>query len=253
MNASLPMYDTPATSAANDRFWRAIRSAYGRGPEYLDRSTDPHKTWTSETLVLSQTCGLPYRSTLHSHVQLVGTPDYGLDGCPPGFYRSVVVARVDDPRTELSEFSQARLARNDIHSQSGWAAIVEHFRSRETVAFAPIEILDTGGHADSAHKVAAGVADFAAIDAVTWALLCRDSNETQNLKVITTTDPTPGLPFITSRLENAERIFSAISQAVSEIGAQDRKTLMIRGLIEISKERYLSVPMPQAVQRQTRP
>ncbi|MFK7764713.1 MAG: phosphate/phosphite/phosphonate ABC transporter substrate-binding protein [Roseobacter sp.] len=244
MNASLPMYDTPATAAANDRFWCAIRKAYGRGPEHLDRSTDPHETWMSDMLVLSQTCGLPYRSMLHSHVQLVGTPDYDLDGCPPGNYRSIIIARADDPRSELSEFAQAGFARNDIRSQSGWAAVAEHYRSHETVAFVPSAILDTGGHAASVHKVAAGFADFAGIDAVTWALLCRDSNETDGLKVIATTDPTPGLPYITSQQENADRIFTAISQAISEIGAEDRKTLMINGLIEIPKERYLSVPMP---------
>ncbi len=85
MTASLPMYDTPTTRAANDRFWHLIRE----DDTELDRVTDPHVTWMSQHLVLSQTCGLPYRRDLHGRVKLIGTPDYGVRGCPPGYYRSV--------------------------------------------------------------------------------------------------------------------------------------------------------------------
>ena len=103
MIASLPMYDRPETAAANDRLWAGIRDrlrAEGLpAPEALIHgASDLWPQWTSPDLVLSQTCGYPYRSRLHGQVLLVGTPDYGVDGCAPGHYRSVFVARADDPR-----------------------------------------------------------------------------------------------------------------------------------------------------------
>ena len=105
--ASLPMYDRPETAAANDRYWQAIRTRLGEGPETLTRTGELWEHWLAPDLVLSQTCGYPYRARLHGQVTLVGTPDYGLDGCPPGHYRSIFVARADDPRTDLRAFAAA--------------------------------------------------------------------------------------------------------------------------------------------------
>ena len=93
MIASLSMYDRPETAAANDRLWGRIREILGFGPAQLDRETPDWDAWLDEGLLLSQTCGLPYRSRLHDKVQLIATPDYGLDGAAPGYYYSVFVAR----------------------------------------------------------------------------------------------------------------------------------------------------------------
>ncbi|MFN7224061.1 MAG: hypothetical protein ACK4MS_08580, partial [Paracoccaceae bacterium] len=103
MIASLGMYDRPETSAANDALWALIRDALrdrGRdAPQALTRGEAAcWPAWQAPDLVLSQTCGLPFRSRLHDHVTLIGTPDYGVEGCAPGYYRSVLIARSDDPR-----------------------------------------------------------------------------------------------------------------------------------------------------------
>ena len=82
--------------------------------------------WTDPGLVLGQTCGLPFVRELAGRVALVGAPDYGLPGCPPGWYRSAVVVRADDPREALAGFRGARLAVNGSDSQSGWGAILHH-------------------------------------------------------------------------------------------------------------------------------
>ena len=62
MIASLPMYDRPETAAANDRLWQGVRTRLGEGPEHLVRAGDPWEHWQSPDLLLSQTCGLPFRS-----------------------------------------------------------------------------------------------------------------------------------------------------------------------------------------------
>ncbi len=101
MIASLPMYDRPSTRAANDRLWQGIRDrlrvAGQPAPEALTRSGSPWDHWQHPELILSQTCGLPYRAQLVGQVTLIASPVHDLD-CPPGHYFSVIVARADDPR-----------------------------------------------------------------------------------------------------------------------------------------------------------
>ena len=242
MTASLPMYDTPATRQANDRLWAAICKHLDHPHFPLDRTTDPHDTWNDPDLVLSQTCGLPYRTVLHGNVGLVGTPDYGIAGCPPGYYRSCVIARADDPRSELTDFATATLARNDIRSQSGWAAIWQLFT---TLGGFDGTIIETGAHAASAAAVAQSRADIAAIDAVTWALLCRDCpDDVADLRVLLHTEPTPGLPLITSVQNGTDHLYSAVSDAIAALSSEDRECLMLHGLVAIAASAYLAVPTP---------
>lgn len=244
MIASLPMYDTPVTAGANDRLWQAIRQELGRGPPDLDRREDPHATWCRADLLFSQTCGLPYRHGLHRHVQLIGTPDYGVAGCPPGYYRSMIVTRATDPRDDLAAFTGARLARNDVRSQSGWAAMVQEMRDADLDWSFAAGILDTGSHAASAEALRRGDADIAAIDAVTWALLARDTKGTAGLRVLTQTAPTPGLPFIAAQGADAAGLFRAVRRALTAIDSRDRECLMLKGIVQIAAEEYRAVPLP---------
>lgn len=244
MTASLPMYDVASTRAANDRLWAAIRQAYGAGPPSLDRETDPHATWEDPHLVLSQTCGLPYRSQLHDRVTLVGTPDYGVRGCPPGYYKSYVVVRRADPRRHLGEFKGACLARNDLRSQSGWAAIEGHLAENGFGFSFAGNTLDTGAHLGSAQAVADGHADLAALDAVTWTLIKRETTMAGSLRVLLSTRPTPGLPFITGPDRDPAPLFSALQTAISALSARDRGRLLLKGVVAIPRAAYLAEPLP---------
>ena len=240
MIASLPMYDRPETAAAHDAYWRAIRARLGRGPEALDRSGDPWAAWQSPDLLLSQTCGLPFRSRLHGRVALVGTPDFGLDGCPPGYYRSIFVARADAPGA-LADFSGRPFACNEALSQSGWAAPAIHFAAAG-LEFGPL--VWTGVHAASARAVAEGRADLAAIDAMTWRLIRRHDPFAAQLREVATTLPTPGLPYICALDGPVEELRTAISGAIRDLPAEHRAALGLQGLVTIPEAAYLAVPMP---------
>ncbi|MGC3939354.1 phosphate/phosphite/phosphonate ABC transporter substrate-binding protein [Roseobacter sp. EG26] len=246
MTASLPMYDTPTTRAANDRFWALIRETLGEGPEALDRASDPHDTWENPNLILSQTCSLPFRSVLHDKVSLVGTPDYGVRGCPPGYYKSYVVIRANDPRRTLQDFAGTTLARNDVRSQSGWAAIEGHL-AEQGIGFSFADnVLDTGGHFLSAQAVADGRADIAALDAVTWSLIKREHPLPRRLRVLLSTRPTPGLPYITSLGRDADHLFPIIKAAIDALSARDRARLLLKGIVRIPASEYLAEPLPPA-------
>jgi len=245
MIASLPMYDRPELRAETDRYWALIRSGLtARGiaaPDDLRRGDAVlMPQWESADLILSQTCGFPYRAHLHGRVDLVGTPDFGNEGCPPGYYRSILIARADDPRRAFAEFDGATLAYNDGLSQSGWAAPVN-----QAVA-AGVRLrpgVETGSHRASALAVADGRAELAAIDALTWALLL-EFEDMSGLQVIGATDPTPALPYITAKGRDVAAIRAAVAEAVAGLAPNDRAKLRLRGIVAIPASAYLAVPIP---------
>ncbi len=243
MIAFLGMYDPPPLQAANDRFWQAIRARLGRGPEALTRGGDPWAIWRSPDLLFGQTCGYPYRAALHEEVTLVGTPDYGLGGCPPGHYQSLLVVRKDDPRQTEDAFAGACFAYNDPLSQSGWAAPMVHLRAR---ALLPGAYVRTGAHAASAHAVANGHAEIAGIDALSWRLMQAHDPVAQNLRVMAGTEPTPGLPYITARGQDADEIAAAVVDAIDDLDPSERAALHLEGLVRLPPEAYLAVPTPPA-------
>lgn len=248
MIASLGMYDRPETAAANDRFWGLIRDALRdaglAAPDALTRGEGAYwPAWTSPDLVLSQTCGLPYRAKLVSSVTLVGTPDFGIDGCPAGYYHSVFVGRKSDPRHTVSAYANAPFAYNEALSQSGWAAPSAWFEAHG-LTLRPV--LQTGGHVASARAVAEGKADFAAIDAVTWQLLCKYTDVEDSLRPLGTTFATPGLPYIAAHGADGDATFEAVSYAISSLSPADRDILMLRQVLRIPSQDYCAVPIPRA-------
>jgi ABC-type phosphate/phosphonate transport system substrate-binding protein len=241
MIASLPMYDRAETASANDILWQAIAEAYpGPAPKTLTRSPDPTEDWQRPDLFLSQTCGLPFRAGLHERVTLVATPDYGVEGCEPGYYRSVVVAARHNAHLRTTDYADVTLAFNDPLSQSGWAAACAH---AEGAVFAGT--LRTGGHSLSAQAVAEGRADIAFIDAVTWDQIARWDAFSDDLVVIDRTRPTPGLPLITAQHGDAADLRAAIERALGTVPSDILSTLRLRGLATIKKDAYFAQPIPR--------
>ena len=241
--AALPMYDRAETAAANDRLWRAIRDALGYGPAALTRDADLMTLWQSRDLLLAQTCGYPYRARLHDYVTLVATPDYGLPDLPAGYYQSLFLIRADHPARTLADLDGARFAYNEPLSQSGWAAPRSH-ADATGLRFGPL--LQTGAHRASALAVAHGHADFAALDALTWALICDHDGFAADLRVIARTPPTPGLPLITAKTRDPAPLFAAIETAITELPAATRACLHLNGLVHIPASAYLDVATPCA-------
>ncbi len=194
--------------------------------------------WTDPHLVLAQCCGLPYVRALRGKVALIGAPDYGLPGCPPGFYRSAVIVRRDDPRETLDAYRGARLAYNDTGSQSGHAAMLHHIAplARERHFFTAA--IETGSHAASAALVAGSGADIAAIDMVSWRLIERFRAEAAELRVLLLTDPTPGLPFIARRDADVPGTRRAVASAIAALDEAARRDLGLIGFRPFEPQDY---------------
>ena len=244
--AALGMYDRPETMGANNRLWALIRDALrdmGQdAPQNLMRGHMAYmQGWLSPELLFAQTCSLPYRAKLAGRVNMIATPDYGLEGCPAGHYRSLYIARRDDGFATLEDAEGLDFAYNEALSHSGWAAPYADHLARGLTLY---PTLRTGAHRASAIAVVAGRADYAAIDALTWAMICEHDDFANKLNVIGHTPPSPALPYITAKDPNPVRI--ALTQAIAALPPADRATLHLRGITQIPASAYLALPIPPA-------
>jgi len=219
--ASLSMYDWPQARAQSDLLWAAIalhlRAAGLDAPDALTRDRSPEAMWSSPDLVLGQTCGLPYVRGLRGRVALVGTPEYQVPGCRPGWYNSVIVVRSGELCEKLSDFQNRRLAINGASSQSGCQAIMFTVADMSGKGKFFANILTSGGHVQSIEMVANGQADIASIDHVSWRLAKKFTPDAARLRVLGHTSPTPGLPLITASSSNQAAIAKAVASAIAEL------------------------------------
>ena len=241
--AGLPMYDWPELRAGWDVLWTAIRDALRAGghpaPDALRRDLPEAALWTHPALVLAQTCGLPYVRGLRDRAALVGTPDFGVPGCPPGWYRSAVVVRSDDPRDGLAAFRGGRLAINGADSQSGAQAIMHEVAALGASGRFFSEVRITGSHDASAATVAEGGADIAALDWITWRLVRAHRRAAHALRVLVRTAPAPGLPLIRAGTGRAASdVADAVAAAMAGAPPSLRDGLGLRGLVRTAPEDY---------------
>jgi ABC-type phosphate/phosphonate transport system substrate-binding protein len=249
--AALPMYDLPELAAANDQLWAAVaerlRAAGVAGvPAQLTRGLEPEAVWSAPGLLLAQACGYPYMKALRGRAALVATPQYEASGCAGPFHCSAIVVRKTQRAGALADLRGASLALNSPSSGSGMnllrAAVARHAGRRPFFT----RVTLTGSHAASVEAIAAGEADVAAIDCVTWAHLeTFRSALTRGLRVLGWTDTSPGLPLITSRA-GGPRLRTALFQALADVArdpalAPVRRTLRLQGFHALPEAHYYKV------------
>ncbi|AOI72368.1 phosphate/phosphite/phosphonate ABC transporter substrate-binding protein [Burkholderia ubonensis] len=250
--AGLPMYNVTPRHAA---LWRALLRdaldafAHAGGPSGVALRDEPFGEllpfWHRDDLLLSQTCGYPYRMLgLGDAVRLIATPAFDVEGCEGAHYRSVLVvsARAHaGGATTLAACRGLRAAYNGDDSHSGMNAfrhaVAPHARDgRFFASAAPF-----GSHLNVLRAIGEGEADCAAIDCVTLAyvrdalpdLLC-------DVRVIGTTAPAPGLPLIASRAlgdAQAAMLRDALDMAVAADAARAH-ALRLRGFERLMPDDY---------------
>ena len=218
--AAFPMYTRAELQPAFDALWAATRDHLRAAgvddvPDALTTVEDGLLSfWQRPDLLISQTCGYPYRHVLKDQVALVGTPDFALEGCAPGYYRSAWIVRADDPRRNLADFQGATIACNDLQSQSGHAAPMVAAQ-RAGLRFGGMRL--SGAHVASARMVANGQADIAGLDAISWRHMTRFDPWSTELRVLGWTEPTPGLPFITAFAPLADLLQDSLRHAMASL------------------------------------
>jgi len=100
------------------------------------------------------------------------------------------------------------------------------------------EPLITGGHDASVIAVTNGTADFASIDAQTWAMQQREMPETARLRIVTNTPVAPGQSFITRQSTDPTPYFAAIKAAIADLPKADKTTLGLRDIVALPPRAY---------------
>ncbi len=240
---SLPMYDWPELQIHNDVFYEGLKeslAAYGFDtPEKLSRENDLQTDWQNDALLLSQTCGLPLVTDLENKVALVGTPAYGIPS-KAGQYHSVFIVRKNSPLNKLEDLSGKRFVFSGYGSQSGFGAPM-HTLMSNGIAPADLNTLPpSGAHRQSVKLVATGAADFAGIDAVSWEMAKRFESTAEKLRVIERTEPTFGLPCITSLqyVDRRDDLFDAVTKAIDFLDNKTKKALLLTDFIKTTLSDY---------------
>jgi ABC-type phosphate/phosphonate transport system substrate-binding protein len=228
--ASLPMYALPEMAAANAALWAAIRAELAAaGLPALPALLSPTPLALPEEIapetLFSQMCGYPLRRLYDGQYRLLGVPLYDLPGCGwfaegvPGHRSFFVVARTSAVET-LAELKGSRFAVNGFDSNSGM--------NLPRRALAPLaggraffsEVIVSGGHVRSMEMVAAGEADAASIDCVTFGFCALYRPElVAALRVVAETPASPAIPFITAAAappETAAALARLLSASVQE-------------------------------------
>ncbi|WP_269501866.1 phosphate/phosphite/phosphonate ABC transporter substrate-binding protein [Burkholderia sp. IMCC1007] len=250
--AVLPMYNVTPRHAA---LWRALlrdaldafaRTGGPAGVALLDEPFgDLHALWRRGDLLLSQTCGYPYRVLgLRDAVQVIATPAFDAPGCDGAHYSSVLVvsARVHDGgATTLAGCRGLRAALNGRDSHSGMNAfrhaVAPH--AHDGRFFGSVHTF--GSHLSVLQALTDGDADCAAIDCVTFAYV-RDAlpERLNDIRIIGATASAPGLPFIASNaLDEAlvPALQDALDQAVAA-DAQRANALRLTGFERLPPDAY---------------
>lgn len=246
--ASLGMYDHPAQRAANDALWdwiaaRLVAAGVPDVPTGLERGRAPHALWPDPRLLFGQACGYPFARFHKDHLRVLAVPRYDAPHCEGTRHCSVIVARAGDARMALEDFRGAVAAINEPASNTG-TNLLRHTIA-EQCAPGPFftGMVRTGGHVGSMRAVAAGEADLAALDAVTFA--AADASYPglpEALRVIAVSRKVPALPFVTA-LATSDAVAASLQEALLAAMAEPalaeaRKALFLLGAEPIDAAAY---------------
>ncbi|MDX1737900.1 MAG: PhnD/SsuA/transferrin family substrate-binding protein [Alphaproteobacteria bacterium] len=241
--AAFGMYDWPEFREETDKLYDLIReeaSAFNLPlPDQLTRDQTMMDIWTSPDMLISQTCGLPYTRHLEGKVTLLGSPIYD-NGCQPGFYNSVIIVSKDAKDMDLSQMRSKSFCANGTDSQSGYAAMQDHFLQAGLPPLLPKDIKISGSHRNSIKMVANNDADYACIDVVSWLLAQQVEEDANKVKIFDKTREMPSLPFISSIRdeEQVEKLRQALKNAILRFKNFRGKSLFLTGFICQTEKNY---------------
>jgi ABC-type phosphate/phosphonate transport system substrate-binding protein len=238
--AALPMYDFPELRDAHDRLWAALAHRLGEAgmagvPRQLLRGLSHREIWSHPGLLFGQACEYPLSKSFWRDLKILATPRYRAPGCKESTYRSAIVVRTEEPASSLEGLRYRRCVVNESDSNSGMNLL--------RAAVAPVSggarffrsVVFSGSHRRSIELLAAGEADVAAIDCVTFEHLRRTRPLLiSQVRVIDWTPWSPSLPFVTAS-QTSESTVIAVRDALRGVCADPmlapvRDSLLLEGV-----------------------
>ncbi len=160
--------------------------------------------WSSDGMLLSQSCGLPFIEDLLDVVDIIGTPLWTDISDDRGRYRTVIVVRESLDITSIDNAHDLRPVINHSRSLSGWCSLGVALANGTGGLLGARPSLhpyvESGGHAASLQMLHDGEADIASIDSATFRLVSKHRPElVSSVRVIGHGPLVPGTPIIVSK------------------------------------------------------
>lgn len=240
MTSDLSMYLAPARVLQAQEAWlQRVLEILGERREQK-QFVDPMSHWLSPELLLSQTCGYPFITSLREKVRLVGRPSYELAHSSGGDHCSLLLCRADSAVTDLVDFQGSHGLINARDSNSGMNLLRHTLAGISDRGFFS-KLTFTGSHRESIRRLKDHDGDLASIDSVTYDYLARDnSHEIEGLRILVRSARSPCLPYITSirrTAKEADSIRGAMNEALSQL-PEIARDLAIREVLPASEADY---------------
>ncbi|MBA1294189.1 PhnD/SsuA/transferrin family substrate-binding protein [Pseudomonas lurida] len=240
MTSDLSMYLAPArVSQAQDAWLERILAILGERREQKP-VVDLASHWLSADLLLSQTCGYPFVTSLRGKVRLIGCPSYELTHSSAGSHCSLLLCRADSDVTDLAGFQGSHGLINAPDSNSGMN-LLRHTLAGVSARGFFSTLTFTGSHRESMRRLKEGAGDLASIDSVTYDYLARDNSaEIEGLRILLRSARSPCLPYITSigqTAADAASIRNAMNEALNQLPEVSRD-LAIKEVLPASEADY---------------
>jgi len=167
-------------------------------------------------------------------------------------YCSIVVVPANAPTRNFSKLRGKRAAVNHFHSHSGFNALRALAAPLAEAGHFFDEVIETGGHPASLDLIAAGKADVAAIDCVTFALLSHyRPTAVAHVRELCRSASAPSLPYVTSGRAGEARLRQlrqGLQAAMSDPALADvRAALLLRGAQVLPEEDYSRITNMETV------
>jgi len=255
MHISCGMY--AFTNAMQESWAHIFKNLHRHLPLPFNRPFDlqfesPDQALNHSHLFMGHTCGYPYVTNWHKTHKTVCVPEFHVPGCNGIQYSSLFVARADCKNSELGEFKGSVAAMNTRDSNSGMnvfrydVAGIAHGESFFR------NVLVSGSHLASMNMVIQGIADIAAIDAVTYHFAVKQNLvDASKLKTTGYSRNTAGLPFIVSRKLDLERetVVSAMNTCLDSMPESQKSFMEIRRFTAVDSNDYESVKFLESESR----
>lgn len=202
--------------------------------------------WSSDGMLLSQSCGLPFIEDLHDVVDVVGTPLWTDVSDDRGRYRTVIVVRESRALTGIDEARGLRPVINHSRSLSGWCSLGVALANGEGGLLeaqpSAHPYVESGGHAASLQMLQNDEADIASIDAATFRLLSRHRPTlTSKLRVIGHGPLVPATPLIIAKSCGAtpDEVFQVVHEVFRRPGLREAMDhIGISGFVRLANSDY---------------
>ena len=245
--ASLNLYLWDQTRPAFTALWNHLRPIFAgnkikTGAEiHPPNQTSPRILANNHTLAIAQVCGIDVSTHGQKLYRTLGALSDNTNP-EPGHYHSTLIASVSKPQVGVDNLREHVAAVNNHGSFSGDIALRAFIFGKSRGAHLK-NALVTGGHLHSVRAVAAGHADFAAIDSLCFNFARRFHPDLlASVRVIGHTPTMPAPPLVIAR-DLPPSLRAELIGAVGEFfdtpeGAAAMRDIGVRGFVAMPDSAY---------------